>query len=332
MEAVVGHLGSLCKLNPHSSLAMDIRTEPLLREGASVAESGEPNGICDALSVDLEDYYHVEAFAHHIPRSQWPSFPSRVRQNTERVLELLNRYHCRATFFVLGWVAEREPALVREVAEAGHEIACHSYWHRRITTLSPAEFREDVKQARQAIEDAAGVSVVGFRAPTFSITRQSLWALEVLAEMGFKYDSSIFPVRHDLYGIPGAPRGIHQRQLPSGDSIWEFPPATVRLAGQNLPVAGGGYLRVLPMGFTRWAVRKIHHKDRLPVMVYFHPWELDPSQPRLQAGWKSRFRHYTGLQKMESRLEELLGNGRFQPVLELLNQVQQPALCAQAGH
>ena len=324
--------GKLWKPKFHSSLGMDTRTEALLREGVSVPQSVELNLMCDALSVDLEDYYQVEAFAHHIPRSQWTSFPSRVRQNTERVLELLERCHCRATFFVLGWVAEREPALVREVAEAGHEIACHSYWHRRIPTLSPAEFREDVKQARQAIEDAAGVAVVGFRAPTFSITRQSLWALEILAELGFKYDSSIFPVRHDLYGIPDAPRGIHQRQLLSGNSIWEFPPSTVRLAGQNLPMAGGGYLRVFPMSFTRWAIRRIHHQDRLPVMVYFHPWELDPGQPRLRAGWRSRFRHYTGLEKMESRLEELLGNGRFLPLLELLNQVQQPALYAQVGH
>jgi polysaccharide deacetylase family protein (PEP-CTERM system associated) len=288
-------------------------------------------GIIDALSVDVEDYFQVEAFAQLVPRSQWPSFPSRVRQNTERVLRLLDRNRRRATFFILGWVAEREPSLVREIVQAGHEVACHSQLHRRVHTLTPAEFREDVKRARGAIEEAAGADVLGFRAPTFSITRQSLWALDILAELGFLYDSSIFPVRHDLYGIPDAPRGIHQRLLPSGGSIWEFPAATVRLAGQNLPVAGGGYLRILPMSFTRWAIRKIHHHDRLPVMVYFHPWELDPSQPRLQAGWKSRFRHYTGLDKMESRLEELLVNRRFRPVLELLNQVQQPALYAQAG-
>src|SRR6185437_8738749 len=309
---------------------MDRRTEPLLREGSSVAEPGKCNEICDAMSVDLEYYYHVEAFAHHIPRSQWPSFPSRVRQNTERVLELLNRYHCRATFFVLGWVAEREPSLVREVAEAVHEIACHSYWHRRVTTLSPAEFREDVKQARQTIEDAAGVAVAGFRAPTFSITRQSLWALEILAELGFTYDSSIFPVRHDLYGIPDAPRGIHQRQLATGQTIWEFPPSTVQVAGQNVPAVGGGYLRLLPMSFTRWAIRSIHRRERRPVMVYFHPWELDPGQPRLQAGWKSHIRHYTGLRKMEGRLDEILAQGRFQPLLELLQQKEPLSFSAQA--
>lgn len=292
--------------------------------------TGPDSGITDGLSVDVEDYFHVEAFAHHVPRSQWPSFPSRVRQNTERVLGLLERTRCRATFFILGWVAEREPALVREVAAAGHEVGCHSHLHRRVVTLTPEEFREDVKRARAAIEDAAGTAVVGFRAPTFSVTRQSLWALEILAEMGFKYDSSIFPVRHDLYGIPDAPRGIHQRALPSGNSIWEVPPSTVRLAGQNLPAAGGGYLRLLPMTFTRWAIRRIHRQDQRPVMVYFHPWELDPEQPRLQAGWKSRFRHYTGLRKTEGRLDEILTNGRFESLRNLVESVEQPASYAQA--
>jgi polysaccharide deacetylase family protein (PEP-CTERM system associated) len=294
--------------------------------------TGPENGITDGLSVDVEDYFHVEAFADHVPRSQWTCFPSRVRQNTERVLRLLERNRCRATFFMLGWVAEREPALVREIVDAGHEVACHSHLHRRVLTLTPEEFREDVKRAQAAIEDAAGTAVIGFRAPTFSITRQSLWALEILAELGFKYDSSIFPVRHELYGIPDAPRWIHQRQLPSGNSIWEFPPSTVRLAGQNLPVAGGGYLRLLPMTFTRWAIARIHRQDRRPVMVYFHPWELDPEQPRLEAGWKSRFRHYTGLQKTEKRLDEILGNGRFESLSSLLEQFRQPASYAQAAN
>ena len=290
------------------------------------------SGITDGLSVDVEDYFQVEAFARRVPRSQWPAFPSRVRQNTERVLRLLERNRCRATFFILGWVAEREPSVVRDIVQSGHEVGCHSHLHRRVHTLTPMEFREDVRRARGAIEDAAGVTVAGFRAPTFSITRQSLWALEILAELGFTYDSSIFPVRHDLYGIPDAPRGIHQRQLASGQSIWEFPPSTVRVAGQNLPVAGGGYLRLLPMGFTRWAIRSIHRRERRPVMVYFHPWELDPGQPRLQAGWKSHIRHYTGLRKMESRLDEILAQGRFQPLLELLQQAERPAMYAQAGN
>jgi polysaccharide deacetylase family protein (PEP-CTERM system associated) len=300
--------------------------------GVSVRQADGSSGITDGLSVDVEDYFQVEAFAHRVPRSQWPSFPSRVRQNTERVLHLLDRNRCRATFFILGWVAEREPALVREVAQAGHEVACHSHLHRRVHSLTPQEFREDTKRARGVIEEAAGVSVVGFRAPTFSITRESLWALEILAELGFKYDSSIFPVRHDLYGIFDAPRGVHQRRLPSGQSIWEFPASTVRVAGQNLPAAGGGYLRLLPMTYTRWAINRIHNQERRPVMVYFHPWELDPGQPRLKAGWRSRLRHYTGLGKTEDRLDALLSNGRFQPLRQLLQEVEQPTMSAQAGN
>lgn len=300
-------------------------------QGEWVDQSGGESRIVDGLSVDVEDYYQVEAFAGHVSRSQWPSFPSRVRENTERVLRLLQRNRCQATFFILGWVAEREPALVRAIAEGGHEVACHSHWHRRVYSLTPEEFREDVKRAQAAIEDAAGVAVAGFRAPTFSITRRSLWALDILAELGFSYDSSIFPVRHDRYGIPDAPRGIHRRQLPSGASIWEVPPATVRLAGQNLPVAGGGYLRLLPMQFTRWGMGRIHRQDRQPVVVYFHPWELDPEQPRLRAGWKSRLRHYTGLRKTESRLDEILAKGCFRPILQLLSEMEQPAMHAQAG-
>jgi polysaccharide deacetylase family protein (PEP-CTERM system associated) len=288
--------------------------------------------ITDGLSIDLEDYYHVEAFAGRVSPRDWPDFPSRVVENTRRVLRLLERHDCRATFFVLGWVAEREPALIREVAQAGHEIACHSHLHRRVLTLSPSEFREDVQRARAAIEEACGISPIGFRAPTFSISRQSLWALEILAELGFKYDSSIFPVRHDLYGIPEAPRAIHERRLAGGGSIWEIPPSTVRLAGQNLPVAGGGYLRLLPLSFTRWGMGRIHRRDRQPVIVYFHPWELDPEQPRLQASWKSRFRHYTGLQRTESRLDKILAQGQFQPLRQLLEGVEEPAAHAHAAH
>lgn len=295
-------------------------------------QTSDVSGIIDGLSVDVEDYFQVEAFARWVPRSQWPDFPSRVRQNTERVLRLLERNRCQATFFVLGWVAEREPSLVRDIAQSGHEVACHSYLHHPVHTLTPAEFREDVKRARGAIEDAAGVAVAGFRAPTFSITRGSLWGLEILAELGFTYDSSIFPVRHDLYGIPGAPRGLHERQLATGRSIWELPPSTIRVAGQNLPVAGGGYLRLLPISFTRWAMRQIHARDRRPVIVYFHPWELDPEQPRLEAGWKSRLRHYTGLSRMESRLDEILAQGRFQPLLQLVQEAERPAMYAQAAN
>jgi polysaccharide deacetylase family protein (PEP-CTERM system associated) len=278
--------------------------------------------LVDGLSVDLEDYYHVEAFSEQISRGRWSMLPSRIRQNTRRTLTLLRRNRCRATFFVLGWVAEREPALIREVAEAGHEIACHSHLHRRITTLTPTQFRDDVRRSRDAIENAAGIKVVGFRAPTFSITYKSLWALEILAEEQFEYDSSIFPIRHDLYGIPRAPRWAHRRRLLTGKTIWEIPPSTICIGKINFPVAGGGYLRLLPLWFTRWAIKRIHQRDRQGVIVYFHPWELDPDQPRLKAGWKSRLRHYTGLAKTERRLKEILAHGNFRPLIDLVRRFE----------
>ena len=196
-----------------SSNAQVGRSEPTMPR---MWPNPQKHTLVDGLSVDLEDYFHVEAFASRIPRSQWSLFTSRVRHNTARVLELLERNRCRATFFVLGWVAEREPALIREIAQAGHELACHSHLHRLLYRLSPSEFRDDLRRSRAAIEDVGGAKVVGFRAPTFSVTRKSLWALEILAEEGFQYDASIFPIRHDRYGIPGASRWVHQRSLPSG--------------------------------------------------------------------------------------------------------------------
>lgn len=286
----------------------------------------EKAGLVDGLSVDLEDYFQVEAFASRIPRSHWPFFPSRVRHNATRVLELLERNQCRATFFVLGWVAERDPALIREIAQAGHELACHSHLHRPLYQLTPGEFREDLRRSKGIIEDIGGTRVVGFRAPTFSITRESLWALEVLAEEGFEYDSSIFPIRHDLYGIPDACRWVHEERLPSGRSIWELPPSTVRIGKMNLPFGGGGYLRLLPMSFTRWAIKKNHQRERQPVMVYFHPWELDPDQPRLAGSWKSRLRHYRGLAKTEERLQEILTAGTFQPFVNFVRNIAGCAL------
>ncbi len=290
----------------------------------------QKSGLVDGLSVDLEDYFQVEAFASRIPRSQWPSFPSRVRHSTARVLELLERNRCQATFFVLGWVAEHQPSLIREIAQAGHELACHSHLHRPLYQLSPSEFREDLRRSRGLIEDIGGTKVVGFRAPTFSITRRSLWALEILAEEGFLYDSSIFPIRHDLYGIPGACRWVHEKLLPSGQSIWELPPSTVRIGKMNLPFGGGGYLRLLPMSFTRWAIKTNHRREGQPVMVYFHPWELDPEQPRLNGSWKSRLRHYRGLGKTEARLQEILSAGTFQPFVNFVRSLAQCALVPKA--
>jgi polysaccharide deacetylase family protein (PEP-CTERM system associated) len=281
--------------------------------------------VVDCISVDLEDYFQVEAFASNIPRSRWPLYPTRVRQNTERALDLLERNRCHATFFVLGWVAEREPELIRAIASRGHELACHSHLHRPLHTISPGEFRKDLEKSRRAIEDAAGIRVVGFRAPTFSITEKTLWALDILAEEGFEYDSSIFPIRHDLYGIPDAPRWTHRKTSPSGQVLWEIPPATVRVGPLNLPFGGGGYLRLLPMTFTRWAIKTTHKRERQPVIVYFHPWELDPEQPRLSGSWRSRFRHYSGLTKTASRLQEILSQGTFQRLIDLVRSMQKTA-------
>lgn len=274
--------------------------------------------IHDAMSVDVEDYFHVEAFADRVSFSDWPKFESRVRRNTERILQLFEHYHCHATFFVLGWVAERDPALVREIAGCGHEIGCHSYAHRRVSTLSPDEFRTDLKRACSAIEDAAGVKVLGYRAPTFSIVKQSLWALDILAEEGFLYDSSIFPIRHDLYGFPDAPRWAGEIARKQKMGMYEIPMSTVEFFGQTFPAGGGGYLRLLPMCYTTRAFDRVHQRDRQPAIVYFHPWEIDPEQPRIAARMKSRFRHYTGLAQMENRLKALLERYKFVPLIDLV--------------
>jgi polysaccharide deacetylase family protein (PEP-CTERM system associated) len=284
---------------------------------AQLVSTADQAGLRDGMSVDVEDYFHVEAFADRVSFSQWPSFQSRVRRNTESVLELFARYSCRATFFVLGWVAERDPQLVREIADAGHELGCHSYAHRRVDTLTAEEFREDLMRARGAIEDASGTRVAGYRAPTFSIVKNSLWALRILAEEGFLYDSSIFPIRHDLYGFPDAPRWPHEIQLADQGAIFEIPMSTVRIWGQNLPVGGGGSLRLLPMAYTRRAIGAIHIRKH-PLIVYFHPWEIDPEQPRVSGSLKSRLRHYTGLNRMRERLNRLLESANFGPLIDLV--------------
>ena len=264
----------------------------------------------NVLSVDVEDYFQVEAFAGIVDRSQWDSYPSRVEANTHRLLDLFDETGVKATCFILGWVAERQPKLVAEIVRRGHEPACHSYWHRLIFRLSPQEFREDTLRAKNCIEQAAGAPVYGYRAPTFSITEKSSWAPEVLTELGFRYDSSIFPVKHDTYGVPGAPRGPFSIETPSGP-LNEYPMSTFRFwKSPNMPVAGGGYLRIFPDWYTSVGVHRAW-KEGLPVITYVHPWEVDPDQPRLNAGLKSRLRHYTNLAKTAGRLRKLLALGPF---------------------
>jgi polysaccharide deacetylase family protein (PEP-CTERM system associated) len=271
----------------------------------------------NALTIDVEDYYHVSAFESVIRFEDWDRHESRVEKNTDKVLALLDEKQIKATFFMLGWVAERYPQLVRRIVMEQHEVACHGYKHKRIYTMTPQEFRHDTWKAKQLIEAAAGVPVIGYRAASYSITAESLWALEILAEEGFHYDSSIYPIRHDLYGIPHYQRFFHMVSVEGSQSIAEFPLSTVRIAGFNTPMAGGGYFRLLPYTFTHLAIHHLNRKEQQPAIVYFHPWEIDPHQPRIPARWKSRFRHYTNLHQTESKLRQLLSSFMFAPLREI---------------
>lgn len=275
-------------------------------------------GVVNAMSVDVEDYFQVSAFDQAVSRDQWDRFESRVSANTERVLATLARRSTRATFFVLGWVAERYPALVRQIADRGHEIASHGYDHRLVFDLTPEEFRADLRRAREAIESAAGVQVRGYRAPSFSITARSLWALDILIEEGYAYDASIFPIHHDRYGMPSAPRHIHTITRPAG-TLWEVPGSTTRVSGMNVPIAGGGYFRLLPYGWTRLGIARVNRLERQPVVFYIHPWELDPEQPRLPASQLTRLRHYRNLSETVPRLERLLSEFRFDSIGSILD-------------
>jgi len=283
-------------------------------------KSGRPFAIPPKhiMSVDVEDYFMVEAFAGSITKSSWPRWPSRVVESTKRVLDLFGTYDAKGTFFFVGWVAERFPQLVRDVIAHGHEVGCHSFWHRPVYSLTPEQFREDTRLAVHAIEQSSGVRVKGYRAPSWSITKDCFWALDILAEEGFSYDSSIYPIHHDLYGVPGAQRLPYTVNGPNGPLLREYPPATIRILGQNLPAAGGGYLRILPLAYTHWVFRHFEQLSGGGVVTYLHPWELDPEQPRLDVKLKSRLRHYTNLSTMKKKLESLLRLYSFQRFQDLL--------------
>jgi polysaccharide deacetylase family protein (PEP-CTERM system associated) len=274
--------------------------------------------IVNAMTVDVEDYFQVSAFDHVVSRDVWDKQESRVVANTDRLLGLFDARGVRATFFILGWVAERAPQLVRRIAAAGHEIASHGYNHQILYNLTPKQFREDVREAKLTLEQIAGCPVVGFRAPSYSVTASSLWALDVLVEEGYLYDASIFPIHHDRYGIPDAARHAHVMSRPAG-ALVEVPASTVRLGGVNLPVAGGGYFRLLPYGWTKWGIRRVNRLEREPVIFYLHPWEIDPDQPRMQVGAKTRLRHYGGLGRTAARLERLLSDFKFDSIAAVLN-------------
>src|ERR1700690_107242 len=261
--------------------------------------------ICNAMTIDVEDYFQVSAFAPHIPRHEWDSLPCRVERNVDLILALLDDAGAKATFFTLGWIAERHPNTVRIIVDNGHELASHGYGHQRASDLSPEEFRLDVVRAKHILEDAAGLEIKGYRAPSFSISGRNRWALDVLSETGHAYSSSIYPVRHDHYGAPDAPRHPYR---PNGQNgILELPPTTVQMFGRNLPAAGGGYFRLMPYGLSRWLLRQVNQREHAPCMFYFHPWEVDPEQPRpVGLSAKTRFRHYVNLQHMQGKLERLL--------------------------
>jgi len=262
------------------------------------------------LSFDVEEYFQVEAAAACVPRDTWDSIPRRLEPAVARILDMLAARRTSATFFVLGWVARRDPDLVRRIAAAGHEIASHGMEHRMIGRQGPEEFRRDVRDSRRLLSDLAGQPVLGYRAPTFSVTHKTAWAIDVLAEEGYEYDSSVFPVRHDRYGVPEAPASPHRAVGPGGGSLLEIPPLTLRLAGMNLPVGGGGYLRLLPVRVVAWALARAEDAGQRG-MIYLHPWELDPDQPVLPMRRLSRWRHCVGLRRTAAKLAWLLDRFRF---------------------
>lgn len=271
----------------------------------------------NALTVDVEDYFQVSAMAPHIARSSWDSQPCRVERNVQRLLEMFSQRRARATFFTLGWVAERYPQLVRDIVANGHELASHGYGHERVSDLNPVDFAQDVRRARSLLEDIGGQTVRGYRAPSFSIGRQNLWAFDVLLEAGYTYSSSVYPVQHDHYGMPDAPRFPYAVR----PGLTEIPITTTQFMGRNLPAGGGGYFRLAPYKLSRWALRRVNMIDRRPAIFYMHPWEIDPGQPRVAGtSLKTRFRHYVNLSRTESRLDQLLADfswGRVDDVFQL---------------
>lgn len=283
-----------------------------------------PIPVVNAMTVDVEDYFHVSAFDGVVPRPHWERFESRVCRNTDRLLEIFADAGVRATFFVLGWVGERFPELVGRIAGAGHEIASHGYAHRLVYDQTPETFRDDVRRAKDVLESVTGRRVDGYRAPSYSITPRSLWALDVLIEEGYRYDASIFPIHHDRYGIPLSPRHPYPVTRAHG-SLVELPASTVHWGPLNLPVGGGGYFRILPYAWTRWGISRLNRVEHKPAIFYLHPWEIDPAQPQLPASRLSRFRHYRNLDKTETRLRALLRDFQFSSLRVVFQDLRAPA-------
>ena len=277
----------------------------------SDALRAQADATVNALTIDVEDYFQVSAFAPYIARNTWDSIPCRAEANVARILELLEARNAKATFFTLGWIAERHPSLVRAIVAQGHELASHGYGHQRASDQSRAEFTDDIVRAKALLEDIGGVAVQGYRAPSFSINQKNLWALECIRDAGYRYSSSIYPVRHDHYGMPDAPRFAYA-SLPG---LVEIPPTTVDLMSRNWPAGGGGWFRLLPYEMSRWLLRRVNRIDGESCMFYFHPWEIDPTQPRVPGiDARTRFRHYVNLDRMQQRLDRLLGDFRWDRV------------------
>jgi polysaccharide deacetylase family protein (PEP-CTERM system associated) len=275
------------------------------------------SAIQNALTIDVEDYFQVAALAEAVRREDWHSMEYRVEANTQRILSLLDRHKAKATFFTLGWVAEKSPELVRTIQKEGHEVASHGYSHQLIYNQTPEVFREETRRSKAILEDITGQPITGYRAASYSITNESRWALDILAEEGFTWDSSIFPVHHDRYGMPGTPRWPHKLTTDEGHTLAEFPLSTLKLPGYTLPIAGGGYFRLFPYWFSRWGLGSINRQGQ-PFVFYLHPWEVDPGQPRLNVKWFSRFRHYNNLDVCEARLDKLLGHFKFTTMSNVL--------------
>jgi len=280
--------------------------------------------IRNALSVDVEDYFHVSAFNNSIDRQEWENIPLRVVDNTQRLLQLFADSGVKATFFILGWVAERKPELVRDIAAQGHEVACHGYSHELVYNQSHEKFRAETIRSKTLLEDIIQSPVYGYRAASYSITNRSLWAIDVLCEAGFTYDSSIFPIHHDRYGIPGSPEHPYRLDSPNGQSLTEFPLSTAKILGYRLPVAGGGYFRLYPYSISKLGLSQINREGH-PFIFYMHPWEIDPAQPKVEANWASRFRHYNNLDKFEGRLSRLIDDFSFSTVKNVLDSLGLPA-------
>lgn len=269
----------------------------------------------NAMTVDVEDYFQVSAFDSYVDRSTWDNYDGRVEENTDRILAMFDKYNTRATFFTLGWVAEKYPAMVRRIVDAGHELASHGWDHIMVTRLSREEFGQDVRRAKQMLEDVAGVTVSGYRAPSYSFTTKNDWAHTVLAEQGYRYSSSVAPIKHDLYGIPGAPRFAYPC---ANGTVVELPITTTRLLGRNLPCGGGGWFRLYPYLLSQWAINRVRSKDCERSIFYFHPWEIDPQQPRIKGlNLRTRFRHYQNLSHMEPKIEQLLNDFKWGTMAEV---------------